>query len=221
MSSLLYSLGRWAFAARRLVLGCWIVVLVLVGGGAVLFNQGLDNAITVPGTESQEALDTLATTFPQVSGATAQLIVVAPPDGTVNDPAVSGPITDAVTAFNQIDQVSNATSPYDPSISDAINSDASAALVSLQFDGVVSTITDKTKQALEDEAAALQTALPAGSVVSLGGQLYSQSLAGISLIELIGIAVAFVVLFLTFGSFLAAGMPLMTARNRCRRPDRA
>ena len=62
MSSLLYSLGRWAFRARGIVVGAWILILALVGGGALLFNQGLDNSISIPGTESQEALDSLSTT---------------------------------------------------------------------------------------------------------------------------------------------------------------
>ncbi|MGO4105128.1 MMPL family transporter [Leifsonia sp. YAF41] len=211
MSSLLYSLGRWAFAARRWVLGFWILVLLLVGGSAALFNQGLNNAITVPGTESQEALDTLANTFPQVSGATAQMIVVAPSGSVVTDEAVKAPIEDAVIELKAIGQVSNATSPYDPNISDAISTDSSAALVSIQLNDIVSNITPDTVSALESTAAGLQTALPPGSTVSLGGQLFSQSLAGVSLIELIGIAVALVVLIVTFGSFVAAGIPLMTA----------
>ena len=59
MSSLLYTLGRWAFGARKLVLILWIAVLALAGGGALLFNQGTDNAFSIPGTESQNALDRL------------------------------------------------------------------------------------------------------------------------------------------------------------------
>ncbi|MET0352968.1 MAG: MMPL family transporter, partial [Plantibacter flavus] len=44
-----------------------------------------------------------------------------------------------------------------------------------------------------------------------GGQLFSNSLPTLSVIELVGVVVALVVLILTFGSFLAAGMPLITA----------
>jgi RND superfamily putative drug exporter len=211
VSSLLYSLGRWAYLARRRVLGFWIVVLLLIGGGAALFNQGLDNAISVPGTESQAALDTLATTFPQVSGASAQIIVVAPGTSTVADESVKAPLEDAVLELNQVTQVSNATNPFDPNVKDAISTDGSAALISIQLDDVVSRITDGTMSSIQDTAADLQKALPPGSTVSLGGQLFSQSIVGISLIELIGIAVALVVLIVTFGSFLAAGIPLITA----------
>ncbi|MFI5062349.1 MAG: hypothetical protein ACHP7F_12945, partial [Actinomycetales bacterium] len=71
MSSLLYSIGRWAFRARKLVVSLWIILLVVLGTGAVLFNQGTDNTFSIPGTESQDALDTLSRTFPQVSGTSA------------------------------------------------------------------------------------------------------------------------------------------------------
>lgn len=211
MSSLLYSLGRMAFRARWKVLGAWILILAIVGGGALLFNKGLDNAISIPGTESQEALDSLATTFPQVSGAGAQIIVVAPPGSTVNDPAVKSTITDAVAALDKLTQVAQTVSPFSEHVADAISADGSAALISIQLDGAASEITPATTKALEAETHSLEKALPAGSVTSLGGQLFSQGMPGLSLVELIGVGVALLVLILTFGSFLAAGMPLATA----------
>ena len=211
MSSLLYSLGRWAFRARGIVVGAWILLLALAGGSALLFNQGLDNDISIPGTESQEALDSLATTFPQVSGATAQVVIVAPDGEAVTDDAVAGPITDAVDAIDAIGQVSQAVSPFDENITGAVSDDASAALIRVQFDGVSSDVTDGTKSALTDEVEALNDALPDGAVASLGGQVFSQNMPTLSATELIGVGVAVVVLIITFGSFLAAGMPLLTA----------
>jgi hypothetical protein len=83
VSSTLYRLGRWAFRARRLVLAVWLVVLVLAGGGAALLYQGTDDTFSLPGTESGAALEQLRQTFPQVSGASAQLVVVAPDGATV------------------------------------------------------------------------------------------------------------------------------------------
>lgn len=211
MSSLLYSLGRWAFRARGIVVGAWILILALVGGGALLFNQGMDNAISIPGTESQAALDSLSTTFPQVSGTTAQVIVVAPDGDSVTDADTAAAITASVDALNELDQVAQAVSPFDENVTGAVNDDASAGLISIQLDGETADITDATTEALGDEVAALQEALPDGSVASLGGQLFSTNLPALSLVELVGVGVALLVLLLTFGSFLAAGMPLLTA----------
>jgi RND superfamily putative drug exporter len=211
VSSLLYSLGRWAFRARGIVVGAWVLILVLVGGGALLFNQGLDNAISIPGTESQAALDSLATTFPQVSGTTAQVIVVAPDGDAVTDDSVSVAVEASVVALNDLDQVERAVSPFDENVTGAVSEDGSAGLISIQLDGETADITASTKDALGEEVAALQDALPEGSVASLGGQLFSTNLPALSIVELVGVGVALVVLLLTFGSFLAAGMPLLTA----------
>ncbi|WP_285038398.1 MMPL family transporter [Plantibacter sp. lyk4-40-MEA-4] len=211
MSSLLYTLGRWAFGARKLVLILWIAVLALAGGGALLFNQGTDNAFSIPGTESQEALDSLDHTFPQVAGASAQIIVVAPEGGTVEDAGVRSAIDDAVTALGDIGQVEQAVSPFDENVAGAVSEDQRAALISIQFDGAQTDITAATISDVEDAEASLAKALPAGAESSLGGQLFSNSLPTLSVIELVGVVVALVVLILTFGSFLAAGMPLITA----------
>lgn len=211
MSSLLYTLGRWAFGARKLVLILWIAVLALAGGGALLFNQGTDNAFSIPGTESQEALDSLDHTFPQVAGASAQIIVVAPKGDTVEDAGVRSAIDDAVTALGDIGQVEQAVSPFDENVTGAVSEDQRAALISIQFDGAQTDITAATIRDVEDAEASLAKALPAGAESSLGGQLFSNSLPTLSVIELVGVVVALVVLILTFGSFLAAGMPLITA----------
>lgn len=211
MSSLLYTLGRRAFRARKLVLILWIAVLAVAGGGALLFNQGTDNAFSIPGTESQEALDSLEHTFPQVSGASAQIVVVAPAGDTVDDADVRSAIDDAVTSLGRIDQVEQAVSPFDENITGAVSDDQRAALISIQFDSAQSDINAGTVSGLERAEATLAESLPAGAQSSLGGQLFSNSLPTLSLIELIGVVVALVVLVLTFGSFLAAGMPLITA----------
>src|SRR5690606_20735928 len=87
MSKYLYTLGNWAFQARKLVLVLWLLLLAGVGGLALAVNQGLDNNISIPGTESQEALDRLSQTFPQVSGASARIVVVAPEGEQISDPA--------------------------------------------------------------------------------------------------------------------------------------
>jgi RND superfamily putative drug exporter len=210
VSSLLYSLGRWAFRARGIVVGAWILILALIGGGALLFNQGLDNSISIPGTESQRALDSLSTTFPQVSGASAQLAVVAPDGDAVTDKDIESLILDSVDALNAIDGVESAVSPFDENIDGAVSDNGRAAIISIQLEGSQYEVTAATKAAIVDEADALATALPDGSESALGGQLFSTKLPTLTATELIGVGVALLVLILTFGSLLAAGMPLIT-----------
>lgn len=211
MSSLLYSLGRWAFRARRLVLIGWILVLIVIGGSAALFSKGLDNGISIPGTESQAALDSLSTTFPQVSGASAQIIVVAADGQLITDPAYKDTLNAVADEMSTLPQIENVTSPFNERVNGAISDNNKAGLLSVQFTGATSTVTPESLSELEAATEQLSKDLPAGSTVSLGGQIYSQSMPTITPTELIGVGIALVVLIITFGSFLAAGMPLLTA----------
>src|SRR6185437_8276319 len=112
MSSLLYQLGRAAFRARRRVLAVWLAALVLLLGGAALLSNGTDNTFSIPGTESQEAQDALARTFPQVSGTSAQLVAVAPKGTDVHDPSFQSAVESSAAAIAKIPQVTSASSPY-------------------------------------------------------------------------------------------------------------
>ena len=211
MSSLLYSLGRWAYRSRRIVLVAWLVILVAIGGSAAAFNKGLDNGISIPGTESQKALDSLSATFPQVSGASAQIIVVAADGQFITDPAYKDALNNAADEMATLPQIDNATSPFNERINGAISENNKAGLLSIQFSGPTASIKKSSLAQLETATQTLSDKLPAGSTVSLGGQIYSQSMPTVSATELIGVGVALVVLIITFGSFLAAGMPLLTA----------
>lgn len=211
MSSLLYSIGRWAYRARKLVLSVWLLLLVLLAGGAIAFNQGTDNTFSIPGTESQEALDTLSRTFPQVSGTSAQIVVVAPDGETVDQSAIQKPVEQTVADLAKTDGVAGTTSPYSSTVKNLISDDRTAAIITVQLHGQQTTVPAATKTAISDAGAHLRTEMPSGSQVAVGGQLFSQSLPTISPTEGIGLVIAIVVLIITFGSILAAGMPLATA----------
>src|SRR5690625_4563999 len=172
----------------------------------------MDDGVSIPGTESQEALDTLEATFPQVSGASAQMIVVAPEGETVHDSDVTDPITDAVTELENIDSVAQAASPFDEMLGEgAISDDESAAIINIQMDAAFTDISDSVKDELSNVAAELDAALPKAAQSALGGELFSNEFPGLSASELLGVAVAMIVLVITLGSFIAAGMPLLNA----------
>jgi RND superfamily putative drug exporter len=211
VSSLLYALGRWSYRSRKLVLVLWIAVLALAGGSAALFNQGTDNAFSIPGTESQEALDTLSSTFPQVSGASAQIIVTVPDGDDISDQDVQDAVKTAVDDLGDSEQVAAATDPFGENAAGAIADNDRAALISVQMDVGQSEVTATAKSDLEKITDELNEALPQGAKATLGGSLFATELPTVTITEAVGLIVALVVLVLTFGSFLAAGMPLLSA----------
>jgi RND superfamily putative drug exporter len=113
VSSYLYGLGRWAFRRRLAVLLTWLTVLVALGGYAALAGGDFDESFDLPGTESQVALDSLGRTFPQAGGTTAQVVVVVPEGSSVREREVRSTIEDAADAYERIDQVDQAVSPFD------------------------------------------------------------------------------------------------------------
>lgn len=211
MSTLLSSLGRWSYRHPWRVLGSWLLILLVMGGGALGLNKGFDNSISIPGTEAQDGLEQLARTFPQVSGTAAQFIVVAADGDSVEDADYRDPIEAAVEEFADYDDMSNATSPYGDTIDGLISDDKDAAIVQLQLDGQSTTISDEVKDAITDRVHALADELPGGSVVKLGGDLYATELPAISPTEAVGVLIALLVLIVTFRSFVMAGLPLGVA----------
>nr|WP_202107263.1 MMPL family transporter [Agromyces seonyuensis] len=209
MSSVLYALGAWAYRARRLVLLVWLAVLALAVATAALVGTGTVNTYSIPGTESQDALDALARTFPEVAGSSAQLVAAAPDGDDVDDPDFQRAVEAGVAGIADLPQVVAATSPYDTT--SGVSADRSAVLVGIPLTVPAAQVTDATAEALQQAGRDLQAALPPGSEVAVGGQLFSQDPAGIGITELLGILVAYLVLLATFRAFLTAALPLATA----------
>jgi len=211
MSTALYALGRWATRARVLVLLLWVAVLALLGTGAALFSQGANAPITIPGTESQAAIDQLNRTFPEVSGSSATIIVVAPEGQRVDTDPYRSDIIDAVAKLEQLEKVSGVSSPFSELAPTGLSDNGQAALLTIQIQAELSDVPAATEQGIIDQASALQGELPSGSQVSYGGNVFSTSIPGFSATEAVGVVVAFIVLLITLGSLVAAGMPLLIA----------
>ncbi|MEX8059431.1 MMPL family transporter [Microbacterium sp. 16-032] len=211
MSTFLYTLGRWSFRHPWRVLTGWLLILVIAGGGVAVFAKGTDNTFSIPGTESQAGLEMLGRTFPQVSGASAEIIVVSADGSSVHDQSYQDAIQKTTGDIGTLDFVEAVTDPYDTRVSGGISDDGRAAIVRIQFAGESTAVPADTKDALRDATTALSTALPSGSQAILGGQLFATEIPGASLTEALGVLIAALVLMVTFRSFLVAGMPLATA----------
>ena len=205
MSSLLARLGRASYRRRGLVSAAWLAVLGVVVALLVGLGGSFDDRFTIPGSESQDALDQLAEVSPGAAGAGAQIVFVAPDGATVTDPAVAGAIEQVVAEAQQAPQVESVISPFD---SRAVTPDGRAALATVQYGVARGELEDASLVALEDTTAAAEDA---GLEVAVGGNAFASTGPTVGPTEFIGVAVAVLVLVLTFGSLLAAGMNLLTA----------
>ncbi|MFB4319098.1 MMPL family transporter [Actinomadura sp. 21ATH] len=205
MATLLYRLGRASFRHRRLVLVLWIVLLAALGGAAAAFKGSMSSDFSIPGTEAQRAMDALGKQFPQASGATGTIVVAVPKGETLaaadNKAAVQGLAKEASALPGVVGAV-------DPFQAGAVSQDGRHALIQVQFEKAAADLTDAQRTAYEDSG---KTAEAAGLQVEHGGEVAQAEphVGGTS--EAIGIAVAAVVLVVTFGSLVAAGMTLLNA----------
>lgn len=210
MSSMLYAFGHWVVRARWAVLVAWALLIALVAGGALLLDKGTSNSFSIPGTESQTALDQLSATFPQTAGASAQLVVVSAPGTTISSPDYRTAIAKAVADLEKQPEVDSVASPFAKS-GGAVSSDGRSGIITIQMTEAETSVSSTAETDLQAAAARLQKALPPGSESALGGSLFSTSVPGQSAVDAVGLLVAVVVLLVTFGSFAAAGLPLLSA----------
>ncbi|WP_156760675.1 MMPL family transporter [Microbacterium karelineae] len=211
MSTFLSSLGRWSYRHPWRVLGAWILILLITGAGAAGLSKGFENSFSIPGTESQEGLEQLERTFPQVAGASAQVIVVAGAGDTVDDGAYRDPIERATLDLADLDGMSTSTSPFDDEVDGLVSDDGTAAIVQLQLEDQSTSIGDDVKDAIADRVDELAAELPDGSTTRLGGELFATEVPALSPVEAVGVLIALLVLIVTFRSFVLAGLPLAVA----------
>ncbi|WP_461296951.1 MMPL family transporter [Streptomyces harbinensis] len=198
MATLLYRLGRFSFRARGRIAAAWLVLLALLGLGAVTLMSPTSDEFSMPGTESQQALDDLGRQFPEASGATGT-IVVAAPEGSALEPAGLAPVV------REAADVDGVIAVMDPFEAGAVSPDGRYALIQLQFDRGADEITDAQRSAYEAVGADADDLRVEHGGEIMGGEVEVGST------EALGVLVAAVVLVITFGSLVAAGMTLLNA----------
>ncbi len=208
MATLLYRLGRASYRRPFLVIGVWLALLVGVLGGGIALGGQTQESFAIPGTESQDALDRLEAVFPQVAGANAQAVLVAPDGSSITDERYRDPIDELTGEIGRIDGIDSALGPFDEFADGAVSDDEQLARIQVQFEGQSSDVTESTLAELTDTAAIAEDA---GLRIEYGGQVFQDNTFGITVSEVFGVAFAGVVLIITFGSLAAAGMPLLSA----------
>jgi len=206
MATFLYRLGRFSFRRRWTVMAAWILVLALAGLGAVTLSGSTSNSFSVPGTQSQKALDLLKERLPTsgADGATARVVFVAAQGATVTGPSAKVAVEQAVTRLQSLPHVVAVADPYR---TQAVSQDGTVAYATVSYNVEASQITVTDQERLHEAA---RTAESAALTTEFGGDAtQAQPAQGAS--EGLGLLVAAVVLIMTFGSLLAAGLPLLTA----------
>ncbi len=203
MSTSLYRLGHLAARRPWVVIGAWLVVAVVVVGASSAFGNRLKDSMQVPGLDSQQASELLATAGASDAGLTAQ--VVATP---LDDDATFVDSAEARSALDTL-QRGAAALPHVLKTTQVVSPDGRVGLIRLQYP-LVDELSAQDLSNLKAFGAEAEAGSPLR--LELGGDLYyafeqPQPALG----EAIGLLVAALILFLAFGSLIATALPLGTA----------
>jgi RND superfamily putative drug exporter len=201
-------LTRWCIVHRRLVVSGWVVLAVLttVLAGAAGRNYATD--FSLPGTESQHALDLLKRDFPAQSG-DVDTVVFHSAQGTVDSPAVRSAMTHLLAQVSKDPHVVSVISPYSSTGAVEISKDHKTAFATVNYDKRANNLLSSTGKPVLNQIQAVHVP---GLQVAAGGQVIEQA-EGFSIgpATSVGVIAALIILLITFGSLVAAAMPLATA----------
>jgi RND superfamily putative drug exporter len=201
-------LGRVAGASYRhrgRTVLAWLGVL----GLAVLLSTMLGGQFhadySAPGSDSQRAQQVLAAQFPTQSG--DSLDVVFQSAAPASAPATRAAVTAVLAQLSAAPHVAGVQSPY--AAPGGISADGHTLLAQGRLDVV--NPNDMPVSASTHLLAIAKKASTGGLTVFLGGQSIEQAEQGSIGSEGLGIAAAAIILLLTFGTVVAAGLPILVA----------
>ena len=202
------ALARWCVQRRLFTVLLWLLALVGIAAGAFVAGSAYSNDYKVPGTESGRATELLKEGFPSLGG-DSDSVVWHTTYGTVRDSGVEQTMTRTLDRLEELPGVASVSGPYDDGGAGRISADGRTAYATVTFEHSGKDITSGEAEAVVKTAKAAETD---GLDVELGGSAVELSeSSGGHTAEIVGVAVAAVVLFLAFGSLAASLLPIATA----------
>jgi putative drug exporter of the RND superfamily len=209
MTGALYGLARFCARHRFVVLTVWLLLAVALVGVSHQLGDHTNDSLTLPGTNSQSATDTLSKSFPDQANGTSP-IVLHVGSGKLTDSKYSGAVNQAAAAVAKAPDVASVVNPLTSQGASALSKDQATGYLSVTLSVSPGALSQDDAQTIIDAAA--KPAQAAGIQVETGGQLGAKvSKPSTETSELIGIIAAMVILTLTFGTVVAMLLPILTA----------
>ncbi|UGS38899.1 Membrane protein YdfJ [Capillimicrobium parvum] len=188
---------------RWIVLICCLMAVVGLGLAAGALGTRTSDNFALPGTGSQRAQDLLVDHFPAATKASSP-VVFAAAEGRVDRGANRAAVDGALKDLRAADDVADVSDPFTPA---TVSRDGRIAYATVTLDGEPQDLT----HAAADDIVAATDAARSQLTVAVGGIVGQQAEAQVEdPSEAIGLAIAVIVLLVTFGSVVSMGLPLLT-----------
>lgn len=212
-------LGEWCARHFVIVIVAWLVALAALQVLNRSFGGDYSDDFSLSGVQSQHGLQVLKEHDPAAGGYSSQ-IVLHDRDKALT--SLNSQMSETVGDLQKLPHVLSVQNPLPPPGTQAqpsnssgqnvgpLSSDAKTGYITIRFDVQPSTLGDGYLHGVDTSVQPLRAA---GAQVEYGGPLgeLARPAADDRISELIGFAVAIVVLLIGFGSVIAAAMPLVTA----------
>src|SRR4051794_9015379 len=183
----------------------WLLALIAIQAVAATVGVKEISSFRLPGTESQRAYDLLAEHFPAAKGDTDQVVFRAR-NGSLRDPELRLRVDAALKKVEAEKPIQDVVSPY--SAGGQITKDGRIGVATIAYAESTNDLKPEPLEKVEDAAFSARSAAlqvehggPGAEIVRFNN---SQEPS-----EFIGILGAALVLIITFGSLVAAGLPLL------------
>jgi RND superfamily putative drug exporter len=164
--------------------------------------------LSLPGTDSQRAADTLAKSFPDQANGTSPIVLHAH-SGKLTEARYTGAVNQAVAAVAKDPHVASVVNPLTPQGAAALSKDQATGYMSVTLAVSPGELSVEEAQTIIDAA---DPAKAAGLEVETGGQLGQKvSKPATESSELIGLVAAMVILTFAFGTVVAMVLPILNA----------
>ncbi|GAA0586006.1 MMPL family transporter [Paractinoplanes ferrugineus] len=197
-------IARWATRRRWWALTAWVLVLVAVTAAAQAVGARYHNDFSLPGTESQQALEALSAEAPAQAGATVQ-VVLRSAGGLATQRTRVQPM---LAELGALPRVADVRDPF--TTPGAVSADGTIGYATVTLDAQAQDVPPEDVRRIIDTAR--QVAGQDGLQVELGGDPVrgaEETAGGAS--EGLGLLAALVILVFMFGSLLAASLPIIIA----------
>jgi RND superfamily putative drug exporter len=199
MAARLQHIATLAFNRRRAFLAAWLLIIVAALGFHAVVGSAINSDFTIPGSSSQKALDQLQKTLPAAAGTSAQIVFESPAGTKITDARYRRGVEATLDQARRAPQVAAVVDPF---TTKAVSRNGRSALASIEYTVTRAHLDSDSLPALET---ATKPAQRAGLIAHVGGSAYGSVSSSSGASAGIGVVIAFVILFITFGSLVAAG----------------
>ncbi|MDK8812331.1 MMPL family transporter [Corynebacterium striatum] len=210
MSKFLYHLGSWSYRKVWPFLAFWLVLLVAMGGLTGAFAKSPSPTFSMPDMDStvtqEQMMERFGTETDAMSAPSATITLQAPEGKKFTDKTVMGEVDSMIKELQGTDALKDPDAIVNPVMASMgmqkqmTEKMAAQGMPQEQIDSNLAALSPLSE---DKRTGTISINFDAASVTEIPAEEMTS--------EVIGLIVAAIVLLITFGSFVAAGMPLISA----------